>query len=147
MLKDLWESYYLEENYNCAESLLRAANDYYALGLRENEMKLVGGYGRGVQTEGVCGAYLSAVGVLSMRYIDEKAHESGYIRPVVNLFTLRLKERLGTLQCSELMPRNTRPGMRCGLTVETVCEVLEETIEEFDGGMGAAGLKDGQGKA
>ena len=144
MLKDCWESYYIEENYNCAESLLRAANDYYGLGLGEKEMKLVGGYGRGVQTEGVCGAYLSAVAVLSMKYIDEKAHESGYIRPVVSLFTMRLREKLGTLSCAELMPRNTRPGMRCGLTVEAVCETLEEVINEFDEGMGAARLGRGE---
>ena len=31
MLKDVYQKYYFEQNYNCAETLLRAANDYYDL--------------------------------------------------------------------------------------------------------------------
>lgn len=132
MLKDCWEKYYYEENYNCAESILRAANDYYSLGLHDRDMKLIGGYGGGIQTDSLCGAYLAAVSVLSMKYIDEKAHESMDIRPAVRYFTGLAEERLATLDCSELRPMNTRPGRRCGLTVETVCEALEQAIDEYE---------------
>lgn len=132
MLKDCWDDYYYSQNYNCAESLLRAANDYYSLGLHDHDMKLIGAFGGGIQTDSMCGAFLAAVSVLSMKFVDKKAHESGDIRPVVTLFTSRAKEKLGSLQCAELRPVYTRPGRRCGLTVETVCEVLEQVIEEFE---------------
>ena len=35
MIRDFVETYYLEGDYNCAETLLLAANDAYALGLPE----------------------------------------------------------------------------------------------------------------
>ena len=31
MLKDFFEKYYYEQNYNCAETMIRAANEYYDL--------------------------------------------------------------------------------------------------------------------
>ena len=33
MLRETAKKYYLEQNYNCAESVLRAANEEYGLGL------------------------------------------------------------------------------------------------------------------
>ena len=49
MLKDFISKYYFDQNYNCAESILRAGNDYYNLGLHDNDMKLVGCFGAGIQ--------------------------------------------------------------------------------------------------
>lgn len=35
MIKDLFPQYYFEQNYNCAETILRAANEYYDLKLHD----------------------------------------------------------------------------------------------------------------
>ena len=64
MLKDIFEKYYFEQNYNCAETILRAANEYYELGLHDKDMILVGAYGAGIQCGNTCGAILSAAAVL-----------------------------------------------------------------------------------
>lgn len=50
MLKDCIVKYYLDGNYNCAETILRAANDYYGLELHDRDMIMVGAYGAGIQT-------------------------------------------------------------------------------------------------
>ena len=41
MLKDIFEKYYFDGNYNCAETMIRAANEYYSLGLHDRDMILV----------------------------------------------------------------------------------------------------------
>ena len=63
MLRDYYSKYYLEQNYNCAEAVLRAANDYYGLGLHDTDMILVGAYGAGIQCGSSCGAVLAAAAV------------------------------------------------------------------------------------
>ena len=67
MLKDVYQKYYFERNYNCAETLLRAANDYYDLKLHDRDMIMVGAYGAGIQCGNTCGAVLAAASVLSIK--------------------------------------------------------------------------------
>ena len=58
--------YYLEKDYNCAETILRAANEEYHLGLNEDSFRLVSGFGGGMGCGGTCGALSSAMAVISM---------------------------------------------------------------------------------
>ena len=67
MLKDLYEKYYFEGNYNCAETIIRAGNDYYDLGLHDRDIIAYGGFGAGIQTGNTCGAVLAGVSILSMK--------------------------------------------------------------------------------
>lgn len=55
MLKDIAEKYYIQ-GYNCAESLIRAGNEYYNLNLDENALKMTGAFGGGFHVGDVCGA-------------------------------------------------------------------------------------------
>ena len=55
MLKDLAAKYY-QQGYNCAETIIRAGNKYYNLGLDENAFRITGAFGGGLQVGDVCGA-------------------------------------------------------------------------------------------
>lgn len=134
MLKDCFEKYYFEGNYNCAESILRAANDYYELGLHDKDMIMVGAYGAGIQTGDTCGAVLSAVAVLSMKYVEAKAHESNDIKPVVNLFMSKFNDKYGSTLCKDIKPQSFKPEYRCRETIIAACDMLEETIDEYETG-------------
>ena len=131
MLIDSVRPYYLEQNYNCAESVIRGANDYYYLGLNDRDMIMAGGFGAGIQTGSTCGAFLSAVSVLSMMYVEKKAHESTDIGPVTKLLTEKFLKKTGSPECSVIKPVFFRPGTRCLATVEAACAALEETIAEY----------------
>ena len=72
MLKDTYEKYYYDQNYNCAETMIRAANEYYDLKLHDRDMIMLGGYGAGMQTGNTCGAVLAAVSVLSMNMLRRR---------------------------------------------------------------------------
>ena len=132
MLKDCIGKYYFDGNYNCAESVLRAANDYYHLDLHDRDMKLVGAYGAGIQTGSTCGALLGAAAVLSMLYIKEKAHESDDIKPVVTRLSEKFMQEYHSYLCSDVKPQSFKEGVRCLAAVNMTCDLLEKTIEEYE---------------
>lgn len=132
MLKDYIAKYYFEQNYNCAETILRAANEYYNLQLGDRDMIMVGAYGAGIQCGNTCGAVLSAAAVLSMKYVEAKAHESADIKPVVNKMMRKFNEKYGSTLCKDIKAQSFKPEYRCKMTVETACDILEETIKEYE---------------
>lgn len=132
MLKDVYQKYYFEQNYNCAETLLRAANEYYGLNLHDRDMIMVGAYGAGIQCGNTCGAVLAAASVLSMKYVEAKAHESEDIRPVVMKLMRKFNAKYGSTLCKDIKPQSFKPEYRCKMTVETACDILEETIAEYE---------------
>ena len=132
MLKDHLHEYYFDKNYNCAETILRAANDYYNLGLNDRDMIMVGSYGAGLQTGNTCGAVLAASAVLSMMYVPAKAHESADIKPVMQILMRKFKGKYGSTLCKDIKPQSFKPEYRCKLTIEDSCDILEATIKEYE---------------
>ena len=134
MLKDIFEKYYFDGNYNCAETMIRAANEYYSLGLHDRDMIMVGGFGAGMQCGSTCGAVLSAVAVLSMKYIAERAHDSKEIKPVTQSLMRSFTEKYGSTLCKDIKPQSFNPEYRCKKTIESACDILEKVIAEFEAG-------------
>ena len=48
MLREIANDFYMNQNYNCGECILRAANKAYDLGLDERALKLASGFGAGM---------------------------------------------------------------------------------------------------
>lgn len=132
MLKDIAEKIYKSENLNCAETIIKAANEYYDLGLHEHDMKMMAGYGGGLCIGHTCGAILAAVSVLSMKYVETKAHESSDISPVTNLLTKKFKKKYGSLLCKDIKAQIYDKEVKCLNTIKNACDILEETILEYD---------------
>lgn len=132
MLKDYCDSYYFEGNYNCAETIIHAGNDYYNLGLHDNDMKMMGVFGAGIQTGNTCGAILAAASILSMKYVEAKAHESTDIKPVTQILMRKVREKYGSHLCKDIKAQSFKPEYRCKMTVYTICDILEETIAEYE---------------
>lgn len=132
MLKDLLPKYYFDGNYNCAETILRAANEYYGLELHDKDMIMVGAYGAGIQSGNTCGAVLSVAAILSVKYVEAKAHESKDIRPVVNKMMHKFIEQYGSTLCKDIKPQSFKPEYRCQKTIESACDILEATIAEYE---------------
>ena len=132
MLKDVIGKYYFEGNYNCAETIIRAGNEYYDLGLHDRDMIMMGVYGAGIQCGNTCGAILSAAAILSMKYVEAKAHESADIRKVGTNLIRKFNMRYGSTLCKDIKPQSFKPEYRCLKTVETACDILEEVIKEYE---------------
>ncbi len=131
MLKDLYEKYYYDMNYNCAETIIRAGNEYYDLGLHDRDMIAVAGFGAGIQTGNTCGAILSAVSILSMKYVEKNAHDSKDIKPVTTALIEEFNKRFGSILCKDIKPQSFKPEIRCKMTIEAACDILEQVIEDY----------------
>ena len=60
---------------------------------------MLAAFGAGIQTGSTCGALLSGASILSMKYVEQRAHESADIKPVVSLLTRRFREKMGGVLC------------------------------------------------
>ena len=131
MLKDVADQYYFQQNYNCAETIIRAANEYYNLGLHDRDMVMLAGYGAGMQTANTCGALLSTISVLALKYVETCAHESRDLQPVTFLLTKRFQEAFSSTLCKDIKPQSFRKEIRCQNTVHKACDILESVLADY----------------
>lgn len=131
MLVEKARMYYLEHDANCSEAVLRAANDCLELGLDEQAVKLVSGYGKGFGVGITCGALAGAMAALSCVTVGERAHATEGFDDVCTGFMNRFREHLGSYDCAELKSRYRSEETRCLKTVELAAEVLESYLKEL----------------
>ena len=132
-LVDVGRKYYKEENYNCAETLLHAANEYYDLGLDEEAMKMMAVFGGGMFTGHVCGALVGAQAALSLMVTESKAHEHlDVVRPAAQRLVRNFNQAYGAVDCKDIKGRYHTKEEKCWPTVRQACVVLEQTVNELN---------------
>lgn len=128
MLSEIAVKYY-RMGYNCAESILHAGNEFYNLGLHEEDMRMVAGFGGGLQIQDVCGALCGAVCIVSRRYVETKAHDCEALRPLTQKLVLSFQERMGSCLCEEIKPVFFIKERRCERTVELAANVEDVILQ------------------
>lgn len=131
MLNEVAIKYY-KEGYNCSESILRAGNDVYHLGLHDSDMRMSAAFGGGFQIGDICGALSGAACVVSSRYVKSKAHDCDDLRPLTQALVIAFQNRLGSRLCSQIKPQFHTAELRCENTVRVGAEVLEEVLNEWE---------------
>ena len=76
MLRDRVKEYYLEKDYNCAETTLHCINDEYGLGLTDEQIKLASGFGAGMGCGQTCGVLCAGIAALGKLLVDQRAHNT-----------------------------------------------------------------------
>jgi len=131
MLRDIAAKYYLEQDRNCAESLLLAIRDRYGLELDDSAIKVIGAFGGGMGCERTCGALCGSIGALGKMCIDTVAHASTTLKPrSARMFEL-FEQKLGTTECKELRAKYVVEGRKCGATVDLCCDAFETLMNEI----------------
>ena len=130
MLIKAAEKYYFDMDYNCAESVLMAANEAYGLGLAQDAHHLLSGFGGGIGCGSVCGALAGAVAVLGLVLVDERAHATQGFRERCAAFAAAFEQALGSQLCSAVKPlyADSTGKRRCFAPVETACRLLEKEL-------------------
>ena len=125
MLEDVVKRYYEEAGYNCSETIIHAGNEYYHLGLHEEDMKMLAGFG-------TCGTLIGSVAVLSKLLIRTKAHDQlDELRPVISAMYRNFREAAGAVDCAKVRPAHYQKEIRCLNTCLIAARVLEETVTEY----------------
>ena len=126
------EEFYGRQEFNCAESLLLAGSEIYGLGYVPGAGSPAAGFGGGMGIGHVCGALTGALMVLSMLFVQERAHESETMKLVASTFLERFRNQYGSLMCDELKTAYYDASKGCAAVVALAGEVLEEIVAEFD---------------
>ena len=110
---------FLEQDYNCAEAVLRWAAERYGLNIAPEDFALVSGFGGGL-------------GCLSRARVEGRAHATSGFREECAELVRRFRTDLGSLQCEELKKRYRRPDVRCLYVVERAAAVLDEYMRSLE---------------
>ena len=127
-MKDIINKAYMENNYNCAESTLYAANEKLDLGLPEDAIRLVSGFGGGMASGRVCGALAGAIAAISRVAVSDRGHTTPDFKDIMGGYVAKFVEAFGSTECSELRPKYAEPEIRCKELVEANAQMLEEYL-------------------
>ncbi len=127
-LRDHLDYYYTVKGYNCAETVFRAANDAWGLGLKDPVFKCMGGFGGGMGTRSVCGAVSGGIAAMGFLYVEETGHKSPLMMAKAKLLTELVQQRLGSEKCSYLNPTYKTEEEKCLPTIRLVCEIIDEVV-------------------
>lgn len=129
-LYELVNKYHIGTDLSCAESMFRACNEYYHLGLGEETRKMFSLMGIGMQSgQSCCGAFTVAVGMIGLGTARDgqidRENQLGY--EMVRELTDFVQNRFGTLRCSELQKLDVYGyDDPCYAVVEEIAKKLEE---------------------
>jgi C_GCAxxG_C_C family probable redox protein len=130
MLRDRIKTYYLEKDYNCAESLLRAANDEYNLNIPEDSFKLIGGFGAGMGCGKSCGAMCGGISAIGQQRITGRAHTTEGLSDICKEYVTQFVQTLGSTECDDLVKKYKKEDVRCLETVLMSADVLEKIMSK-----------------
>ena len=132
MLADVAENYFLQGDFNCAESVLLAANEVYELGLDKDAChRLVSAFGGGMGCGLLCGAIAGAMVALGQAAVTERAHVTDGFKDLCADTAAKMEEALGGVNCSVIKPALFVEGRRCAETVRRAADVLEKQMEQL----------------
>lgn len=134
---ELAERYYQDDQFSCAEAVIRAFAEVFAPGRHDLELvtrmatPFNGGFS---ELNSVCGAFtggLMAIGMVAGRDQpgDEDAKEEAYT--LTQIFHKRFLEAVGTDNCRQLLDRWSDQGAgkaRCKAHTRAMSELLARTI-------------------
>lgn len=119
-------------SFNCAEKILRGANEVYGLGLTDADARVAAAFGGGMGIQSVCGAVTGALMALGLECTEDLAKGSDVKERGKELIS-RVEARLGSIQCSDLKPIHyvDDPAITCDAVTQAVAEVLDEMMAEI----------------
>ena len=129
MFTDVAMKYYAKElDYNCAETMLYAANEYYDLNLSKDALKTMASFGGGMAIGSVCGAITGCLAALGVLFTKDKAHESDTIKTLSKRFHTEFGKRFGYSNCAPLKDIYRTDEKRCSDMILVAAEIMEEVV-------------------
>lgn len=130
MLKELIDSGY-GDGLNCAEKIIRGANETYDMGLNADATRLMAGFGGGLAIGSTCGALCGAMGVISHMFVKDDAHKSEMLKFISKEFLMKYQQKMGGLDCNYLKDKYYDKETACTFIISTAAELLDEIVEKY----------------
>ena len=123
--------HYLENNYNCAETMIQACNDTFKLDLPAFAYRMLSGFGSGLYTGNICGALVGCTSALSLMMVETRAHDTEYLPYAQRLLVRNFRNLLGETQCARLKVVHHTKEQRCLPTCLLAAQAMTQTVNQL----------------
>lgn len=122
----------VKEDYNCAEKIVRGANIAYELGLSDDSLRMMGGFGGGMGLGETCGTITGAVAAISAMLVKERAHTAPDLKPATQSYIDQFRARLGEeIECRYLRSKYRTKESGCDSIIITAAEILDQIAKQY----------------
>ena len=133
------KKYYEVSYYNCSETIIHAGNEYYQLGLQEEDMKMLAGFGSGMYCGTTCGTLIAAAKLLKENGATKVyAAVTHCLLNEVGQKKLLEAPEIEALITTDAVPQNTDLGGK--LKVVSIAPLLGEAIRRIHDGKSVSSL-------
>ena len=136
MLKDEVVKYYYPGNgynYNCAEAMLRALNDYYHLDLSRDILYASSSFGGGSGHDEMCGGIAGVLAVLGVMFSNNgKGHDSEKLNELRRRFFAEFDKVYQGSNCVYLKSNYYVPVHKCESILVNIADIVERLLEESE---------------
>ncbi len=129
----LAKKYYLDEDNNCAETVLHIANEQFGFHIDDEDFKLIGAFGGGMGSGLTCGVLCGSLAALGRLAIHGSAHKTVGFRELCREYVELFQKAFGDTDCAALKPIWFKEdGSRCLEIVEKNSELFSRFIDEHE---------------
>jgi len=122
--------FYLNQVYNCAETILQATNSEFSLNLDIKTIKIMSGFGGGMFEEDICGVVSGGVASLSLIF-PEKEEKHSLLEPAVIEFKKEIINKFKDLNCRLIKPPYRKEDVGCLNVITSAYEILTRIIKKY----------------
>ncbi|MBC3887197.1 hypothetical protein GH810_02595 [Acetobacterium paludosum] len=117
---------------NCAETLLRAANDKYDLNLNDDCYKMLQGFGAGFYSGKTCGAFSGSLAALGVLYTDERPSDQAKMTQATKLLVKEFEAEFGSLDCDYIKEYHRDSVTGCNPVKIRAAQVFNRVVESME---------------
>ncbi len=118
-----------EENLNCSETILFAADRVYGLNLSKDAKKLSAGFGGGMGVEKCCGAITGGVMAVSALFVKGSAKADESFKEINREIFEAVERELGCTDCAGLKARHRDEVEGCKPIISRIGGIVEAVID------------------
>lgn len=118
-------------NYNCAETMLNAANEVYGIGLNRTATSVAAGFGGGLGKERACGALTGGMMALGCLFARDRSHLDPRMTEIRDAYVSAFESHFGSTECSSIKQSHRDPSTGCHPVVSAAAVILEEIVDRY----------------
>ncbi|MEA4805290.1 C-GCAxxG-C-C family protein [Acetobacterium wieringae] len=117
---------------NCAEVLLRAANDTYELKIPEESFRMLQGFGAGFYSERTCGAFSGSLAALGALYTEERPSDQAKMTRAAKLLVEEFEKEFGSLDCDYIKKHHRDEVEACNPVKLRAGQVFDRVVAALE---------------
>lgn len=118
-------------HYNCAQSILHGANDYYKLNLDPKSMRMIVPFGRGMCIESTCGMLSGGIATIGVLFAEDMPTQNLKMKEITQYWIEQFESEFKNTNCSFIKANKPENEENCSNLILKAADILEGVIEKY----------------